>query len=239
MPNRRNISAPDCLTCSFKHASFWKALNEEELKTFMSIRKGLSFGQREVIFREGNISHGIYILCSGSVVLTVSVLDESRDRFLKIIFPGAVINIEESLHADRHAVTAKSIKKSMVSFIHWIDFTRLLETNKHFNQKFMDNLGDEIKITRQENLLFSSRSAMQRLANLLLYLGEKAGHSQPEGLVIDCELKRNEVADLIGITHESVTRMLFILKDQGLIDVSGKQITILNKQKLNQIRNSK
>jgi CRP-like cAMP-binding protein len=227
-----DTSIPDCLTCPFQENSFFcKLVNKEDMSALMMIKKGLSFDKRQTIFKEGNSGHGIYILCSGSIILKKTGPNH-RNQILSMIFPGDIIDKACRFHSDSHSVTAETLEKSTVSFFAWEALTNLLNSSEHFNRIFIQALIYEIEGLRNKNYQFLFESAMQRLIDLLLCLSEESKHILRHELVLEFGLKRNEMADMIGITNETLIRLLSELKNKNLISMSGKTISILDKQKL-------
>jgi CRP/FNR family transcriptional regulator len=76
------------------------------------------------------------------------------------------------------------------------------------------------------------KDALSRTAGLLLKLSEAFGTETEEGVVINLSLNRQELANMVGLTRETVTRVLSDLKRTKVIETDKNQITILNKRKL-------
>ncbi|MFQ5598828.1 MAG: Crp/Fnr family transcriptional regulator, partial [Nitrospiria bacterium] len=83
--------------------------------------------------------------------------------------------------------------------------------------------------------LLTSKSAMERLAGVLLDLGDHHGVKSDKGVMIKLRLKREELAEMVCVTQETVVRLLTALKKERIIQLTGKEIHILEEDRLSKI----
>lgn len=93
-----------------------------------------------------------------------------------------------------------------------------------------------MEIAREKTRQLVFKSAKQRLADTLLDLSRKHGIKDTQATTLQLQLKREELAEMVGVTQETVVRLLALLKKEGLIRLAGRKILILNDEKLSQVK---
>ena len=228
--------APDCQHCVVRALSlFCGDLNEHEINTFMKIKRGHVYEKNQAIFYEGNSYEGIYVLCSGSVKLVQSS-QAGRQQILGIVSPGDLIEKSSLFYPGTHSATAQALERSEVSFFHRDEFLEVLKTNAHLAINLISVLSREVESGRERSRQLVFKSAKERLADILLDLSHKHGIKHNQTTTIQLNLKRGELAEMAGVTQETVVRLLTLLEKEGLVRLAGKKITILNEEKLNQVK---
>lgn len=201
------------------------------MNTFMKVKRAHRYGSGQAIFYEGNPSQGIYILCSGSVKLTQSSQTGQR-QIIGIVSPGDLIEKCALFHPGAHSSTAEAMAQVEVSFFDRQEFLDLLKLYPHLSVRLITVLSEEAERgwERSRSLLF--RSAMERLIDVLLDLARRHGEKRNGATVIGLELKREELAEMVGVTLETAVRLLALLKDEKLIRIEGRKIVIFHEEKL-------
>lgn len=232
----RKLSDLNCHHCVVRALSpFCGDLNERELDAFMEIKRGHVYEKHQSVFYEGNPSEGIYVLCSGSVKLVQSS-QTGQQQILDIVSPGDLIEKSSLFYPEVHSATAQALERSEVSFFHRDEFLDILRTNPHLAINLISVLSREVEIAREKTRQLVFKSAKQRLANTLLDLSRRHGVKDHQTTTIQLPLKREELAELVGVTQETAVRLLTLLKKEGLIRLVGKKIIILDEEKLNQVK---
>jgi CRP/FNR family transcriptional regulator, polysaccharide utilization system transcription regulator len=122
-----------------------------------------------------------------------------------------------------------------VCIIYRDEFFSLLHNNRDVAQKFIRILSDNL-VEKEERLLkLAYNSVRKRVAEALL-LVEKQYHQQA-GRHYQVTISREDLANIVGASKETVIRTLSDFKDEKLIDINGGKITIINSEKLAKMRN--
>lgn len=145
--------------------------------------------------------------------------------------------IEKSLlfHSGRHSTTARTLERSEVSFFYRDAFLEVLKSNNDLAMNLIKTLSREVENVQERTRQILFKSAKERLAETLLTLGRKHGARRDRDIAIDLELKREELAEMIGVEPETVVRLLALLKKEKLIRIDGRKIHITDEEKLIQL----
>ncbi len=158
------------------------------------------------------------IVCEGTATLTFSS-SVGNAVMLGLSEHGEVLGLSSAVAGHRHEVSAEALEHTCVAVIPRLDFLKLLE---HFPSAAI-NAGTELsrKVNRAYDkirLIGSGLSVLQRLAAWLLHMQES--HSDRSGLVT-IALTHERIAQLVGVSRESITRALSNLRKRGVLEVRG------------------
>ncbi len=230
------VSAPDCFKCTVRNASpFCGMLTEEELSLFMKVKKDHIYEKNQALFYQGNTSSGLYLLCSGSVKLVQSS-PAGQQQIIEVISPGDWIDKGSYFASGRHSATAQAIERSEVCLLSGEDLKGIIQSLPGLSMTLIQALSQAVEKSRERSNHFISKSALARLADVLIELSEKHGIRQDEVVRIRLLLKREELAEMVGVTQETCVRLLTALKRQKLIALKGREIAILDVEKLGALR---
>lgn len=236
MERQRAFSAPDCRRCEARACSpFCGNLNADEIDLFMKVKKSHLYEKRQAVFYEGNSCEGIYLLCSGSVKLVQSSRTGDQHT-LGIILPGDLIEKSAIFCNGRHTASAEALERSEVSLFHTEDFLDLLKSNAHLSLTLISVLTKEVEYGRERSRRLLFESAKKRLAYILIELSHHHGARQYGGIAIKLDLKRHELAEMVGVTQETTVRLLTKMKNEQLIRLKGKQIIVLDEEGLKRVK---
>jgi CRP/FNR family transcriptional regulator len=206
----------DCATCELREQAVVCDLEGAELETFRSIRQSLRYQPGQAVFYEGHPCLGLYLLCSGRVKLTRSSSRGQR-QIVRILDAGELIEKHAFRDGALHEVTCEALEPSQVCFIHRQSYLGLLERDNRLAVRLIQLLGSELGVRMDQRDLFAFRSGRERLAALLVELGNRFGEKTGQGLLIGIRLKREELADMAGVAVETAIRLLSDLRREGLI----------------------
>ena len=131
-----------------------------------------------------------------------------------------------------HEVTCEALEPSQVCIIDRSKYLALLEQNGDRAVKVIKLLSRQIGVSLDETDHFAFASARQRIATLLLELAERYHEPAPQGTRITLQLKREELAQMAAMTVETTVRTLKAFQDAHLIKTMGRDITILEPDRL-------
>lgn len=231
----KKTNATDCSHCVVRVlSSFCGNLNPHEIDTFMKVKRTHLYEKNDTIFYEENSCTGIYILCSGSVKLIQSS-KTGKQQILTIVSPGELIEKSLLFHPGRHSTTAQALEHCEVSFFYRDEFLEVLKSNNHLALNLIKTLSEEIENAQERTRRLLFKSAKERLAEVLLTLGRKHGTKHDRELSIELDLKREELAEMVGVEPETVVRLLSFLKKEKIIRFDGKKIFIVDEEKLTHV----
>jgi CRP/FNR family transcriptional regulator len=222
---------PDCLHCELRSLRMFCNLNDAALADFNAIGVKASLPRGATLFREDEASAGVYVLCTGQVKLSCSSRD-GRTLILKIAMPGEVLGLGAVISGSRFEVTAETLQPVEIKCIRRDQFLAFLARHGEASLHAAKALSEEYKAAFFDaRRLALSGSAAGRLAGVLLDWGRAAGCGSAE-MRFTMALTHDELANLVGSSRETITRMLGRFKREKLIQIRGASILILDPGKL-------
>lgn len=214
-----------CLTCESRKTRPFCNFSPDALVRFDGLGSHIPFPERFVVFEEGHPAKGVFVVCKGRVKLTSSSL-EGRAMILKIAGIGDVLGLAAVLGDHPYEVTAETLEPCNFKFVSQGEFRRFLESfgeaSWHATQMLEKEYQAALLSARR---LALSGSAIGRLAHLLLDWA-LASSEDERPLRLTMTLRHDEVANIVGTTRETVTRLLNQLEHRGLIERKGAMVTI-------------
>ena len=185
----------------------------------------------QFVFYEGHPVLALYILCSGRVKLTRST-KSGQCRLVDIVDPGELIEKHSFQDEAVHELTCVSLEVSQVCMIDRAPYLKLLEQNGELAVRVLKLLSRKMSRSVDETDQFAFASARERIAGLLLELVERYGEPVQHGTKISLHLKREEVAQMAAVSIETAVRILQALQATHLIQMKGREITVLDLERL-------
>ena len=223
-----------CLFCKLRTESFFCSLPAKTLDAFEKIKFPSSLPRNSVLFVEGQTPRGIYVLCKGRVKLSVNSSD-GKTMILKIAEPGEVLGLHACVTGIPYELTAETVQPCQVVFIKRDDF-----------QKFLSDHGDACLMAAQHlsstchtaydtiRTIGLSHSASEKLARMLLELAAE-GETTKDGIRVKLALTHEEIAQVIGTSRETVTRLLANFRKKQMAILKGSTLMIKNKAGLERL----
>jgi len=190
-------------------------------------RNRLRFAPHEHLFFQGDPPTGVFQIVSGTVILYKLMADGRR----QIQDFSSVGDFLAPSFADVHNFSAEALADIEVDFIVQASFDRALQENAAFRQGIFTLMGDMLNASREQALLLGRKCAMERTATFLLFLDSR--FADPVTGFVDIRMSRCDMADYVGLTLETVSRMMNQLKRQGIIELpQSNRIRISDRKRL-------
>ncbi|WP_114779405.1 response regulator [Botryobacter ruber] len=216
------------------NAFIQEAKGYEELEKLISDnRKITHFKKKSILYLEGNRPNSLFFLNKGKVKNYKSN-EEGREYITNIYKEGDFIGYLDLLEEKSYRESAVALEDSEVYVIPKEDFFSLLYQNRDVANKFIKILSDNLADREERLLKLAYNSVRKRVAEALL-LVEKQYQQEDDHTVIN--ISREDLASIVGASKETVIRTLADFKDEKLVESQGSKITILNRQKLVNMRN--
>lgn len=223
-----------CANCELRSLRMFCNLDADALSDFERIGTQRTVARGTELFREGERGDAIFLLCTGQVKLSCSS-KEGRTLILKIAMPGDVLGLGAIISGSPYEVTAHIVEPAEVRQIMKKDFLPFLRDHGQASLHAAKALSAEYKSAFFDaRRLALSGSAAGRLAGVLLEWGRASACGQRE-MRFTMALTHEELANLVGSSRETVTRMLGRFKREKLIQIRGSSIRILSPESLEQL----
>ncbi|MFQ5450958.1 MAG: Crp/Fnr family transcriptional regulator [Nitrospinaceae bacterium] len=210
-----------------KNIPLFSSLDEKHIEELASIAVEKHFRKNQIIFNQDDTSNALFIIKAGMV--KISIADSNNNEFiLKMIAGNDFFGEMSLLDGKPRSATATAVEECKTLIIHREDFIRLIQKNPAVALALMTILAVRLRYTTENISNLTFYDAYGKVAKCLLYLKEKIGRQEDEKIVLNLKISRQELANLAGITRETFTRILREFQSRGCIQVTGKDIVILD-----------
>ena len=206
-----------------KQSGPFAALNREELAELADLAIERHFLAGSPIHWEGDTPDWFYIVVEGKVKIA-KYASSGKELIVAIFTPGHTFGEVAVFDGRPYPASAQALDEATVLGIRRDDLLTFMGQNPAVALKTINMLGGRIRDAHDRLRDMAGERVDQRISSMLLMLSSKIGHTIP--------FTRQEIADMTGITTETVIRVTTRLKDQGIIATGRGEITILDEAKL-------
>ncbi|MGQ9456014.1 MAG: Crp/Fnr family transcriptional regulator [Armatimonadota bacterium] len=213
----------DTVSSALRRCNFLAKLSEDDLIAIRLVARRVRMPKNRVLFHEGDPCHGFYIVEAGAVRLYKESRN-TREHTLHIALPGDCFG-EAALFLDTgYPASAATVKDSSLVFIRRDEFLNILKSNPRVSFALMGSMALWAHRLVNSIELLTLKDAGERLASYLL---AKCPDSECKP-VIELEVTKRMLASHLGITGETLSRLLARFEAEGFIEVVGRKIRILS-----------
>lgn len=224
----------NCLICKLRTNGFFCDLPKPTLQEFEKIKYASAYPPGAVLFVEGQAPRGVYVICAGRVKLTTTSRD-GKTLILRIANAGELLGLHATVSGKAYELTAETLQACQLDFIKRDDFLKFLQDHGdaclHAAQHLSHNVQNAYEMIRSLGL---SHSVSERMARLLLEWSDDA-EATKDGLRIKIALTHEEIAQLIGTSRETVTRVLSEFRQKKFAELHGSTLMIRDKAALERL----
>lgn len=220
---------PSCFVEN-QHVSCFELLSEDEKQLIEMNKLVVSYKKGETIAKQGSFASHIIFLNEGLV--KVYLEGNPKDLILKIVPSNHLIGLPSIYDGNnRFIYSVATYSDSSVSLIDISLFKQLLRSNPQFAMKIINILNEDTALIYGRFFCLTMKQSHGRVADILLCLSQRVYKTRQFKLAIS----RSDLADLTGLSAESVIRIFKEFKDDGLINQDGKIIEIVDFERLEKI----
>jgi CRP/FNR family transcriptional regulator len=226
------MSAPhaNCAVCVVRDRALCASLDDDELRALSDIARHRALMRGETLIWAGESGAVCANLVSGVLAMSTSTSD-GREQIVGLLFPGDFVG--QLFIADATLTFAALTDAELCAYPREA-FMALLTDHARLERRLLERTMAALDEARQRMLMLGRRSAGERVAGLLVELGDKLSVGDQSGSVtFELPLRRAQIADVLGLTIETVSRQLTRLKGAGVIALpGGRRVTILDRRGL-------
>jgi CRP/FNR family cyclic AMP-dependent transcriptional regulator len=218
-----------CATCTLRgQGPFCSFSSTILLRSLDKVRYTTAYPKGAVLFLQGQRPRGFTVLCQGRVKLSVCASD-GKTLFLRIAEAGEVLGLAAAVSGKPYEATAETQEPCQVNFIELEELGHLMREHSELAQRVAKQLSETYNTACQEiRDLMLSRSAAVKLAKLLLERSDRTGDTRRPGR-LRLALTHEEIAQMIGTSRETVTRLFADFEKKQLIHKNGSTLIIRNR----------
>ena len=219
-----------CTTCTLRKDGFFCQLSGNLLRSFESFSHITSYPGGAVLFVEGQMPRGAFVVCSGKVKITTTS-KEGKVIILKTAEPGDVIGLAAMISGQTYEIAAETLGPCLINFVEREGLLRLIERSGELGLRSALAVSREFQDAYREiHELVLTRSSSGKLARLLLSWVGRDGETHE--VRIQTPATHEEMAQRIGASRETVTRLLSDLRKKEMIRIEGSTLVITNRPAL-------
>jgi len=218
-----------CDTCVVRNRAICAALDGKEIAALSTIGRRRKLQAGESLIWEGDDSVLVANVIEGVLKLSTGT-EDGREQIVGVVYPSDFIGRPFGA-TTRHSVTA--LTDAYVCVFSRGDFDGFAADHPALEHKLLQRTLTELDRTRHWMLLLGRKSATEKLATFLLDMSERLvepGCEKPDGAPLDSfelPFSRQQVADLLGLTIETVSRQFTQLKRDGIVDLPSRRAVVI------------
>jgi CRP/FNR family cyclic AMP-dependent transcriptional regulator len=218
----------NCVDCATRQNTLFCHMSVETMRELNGIRQTALYPQGAVLFVEGEMPRGLFVLCTGEAKLTAGST-QGEAIILRLVEAGELLGLSSLIAGTSYAATAETLTPAQVAFIPARKFQRFLRTHPDVALRVAEHLSMELhKSWEQARLLALAPSTRSKLAQLLLEWASEHGKVEEEGVCVPFHMTHEEIGRIIGASRETVSRRLLSdFKRRRLIRVKGGSVYLV------------
>lgn len=225
----------NCSTCKIRSSNSFCDLPQAALQAFDSIKYSTAYPKGAILFVEGQIPRGIYVLCKGRVKLSLCS-STGKTLIMKIVEPGEILGLSATVSGKPFEVMAETVEPCQVNFVRREDFLRFLRQHGEAGLRVAEQLSAKYNSScRELRTLSLSHSSSEKLAKLLLDWTAQSPDASKDDLRVRLRMTHEEIGQMIGTSRETVSRHFGEWKKQRIVQGNGPFLRIRNMAALKMI----
>jgi CRP/FNR family transcriptional regulator len=226
----------NCSNCRLSSLCLPLALETEDIDKLDDIvQRGKPLQKGEHLYQEGGAFSSVYAVRSGAVK-AYRVTDDGREQVTGFYFPGEILGMD-GIAKNSHACSARALETSAVCEIPFSSLEELSAKMPTLQRHFFQLMSREITEDQQLITLLSKNTAEERIAALMLSISARNARRKLSPSRFRLPMSRIDIGNYLGLTVETVSRVFSRLQKLDILEVSNKEINILDVHALQDIAN--
>ena len=210
-----------CFGCDARATAVCGVLDQGALAKMRALGGTQRLKTGEALFHEGDAARQVYTLTRGALKL-YKLLPDGRRQVTGFMFPGDFLGITIE---DEHAFTAESLDDAQLCRFPRSRFDEFVGTHPKMERELYRMAAHELAAAQQQMVLLGRKTAAERLASFFLALLQRSeAATGASHRFIELPMSRSDVADYLGLTKETVSRVLALLKRKRLIRLQALDV---------------
>lgn len=206
---------------------FLAALSGEDLRWLAGRVQRRKYSRGDIIFVKDDPGESMFIVEDGSVRIYVPGT-QGADLTLAVMQPGEFFGDLSLLDGRPRSASAQAARNTTLLTLERGDLTDLVQSRPQAALAILTEIAGRLRETDQMASDLAFLDVSGRLARRLLDLATSNGKEREDGVLINSTITQEELANMIGVTRESVNRNLGMFRRLGLIAREGRRIVVLN-----------
>lgn len=212
-----------CGKCAFYSGSIWQPVAGDAVSVLTRgfSRNDLQEGQS--LYQQGSEGNGVFCVSRGLIALRTHHADGSS-TLLRLAYPGEIVGFRAFLGNRPHQTEAIALLPSRVCTVARRGANQIIRGNSDVLARLATRCIDEIDKNHAQIIASATTQNKQRLKNLMLFLMEKHGEPVGTGFRMRLPLSRSDLADLLGVQPETLSRLIGRLEKDNFFAITGRVV---------------
>lgn len=233
VPTGKLTSLPEghpCATCPVRPITICRGLDAPTLAGMRSLGTMQRLQPEQSVFHEGDPARRVFMVTHGALKL-YTLLADGRRQITGFMFPGDFLGVSVE---DEYAFTVEALEETELWWFSRGAFDRFIGEHPQVERELYRMAAHELAEAQRQMVLLGRKSAAERLASFFLSLLDRSERASGEPETnFDLPMSRIDIADYLGLTKETVSRMLAHLRSRGLIRLqSQSEVEVLDRDGL-------
>lgn len=221
----------DCDQCRVRTLSLCAALEPVELADLDRLARTTSFVARETLFEQDEPSDVVYNLTSGAVRL-YKLLPDGRRQIVGFALPGDFLGLSMS---EKNAFTADALTPVTACQFSRAQFSDFLDQKPHLLRRLHSMASHELSLAQDQMVILGRRTAEEKVVSFLVGLRQRWSRINGSMVHVPLPMTRQDIGDFLGLTVETVSRMLTRLAREKAIVIVPDGVRLLDVARLEAI----
>lgn len=210
----------------------FSCLTQEDLNGLAALLQRRDYEKGEIIFHEGDVGTALYVVRKGEVLIRLSH-EDGKEVVLSHLTRGDVFGELALLDGDPRSADAVAREPTQLLVLSRADFQRFIADKPKLVMNLLTGMSRLVRHVTQLVHDAAFLDVRARLARVLLELADSQGQQGPDGgVAITSKLTQAELANLVGVTRESVNKWLRFYEKQGLLRNERGKLTLTDPNRL-------
>ena len=221
-----------CSACTIRHLTLCASLEEAELAGMSAIVSSKELAPGDPLFDEGEPADHVFNVTAGAVKI-YKLLADGRRQMTGFLFPGDFLGLANQ---EIYAYSAEAVTHTTLCRFPRRKLERLLDLYPKMERRLLSMASHELAVAQEQMLLLGRKTAREKIASFLLMLSRRAVQRGQNGNPVSVPMSRNDIADYLGLTTETVSRTFTQLKRKGVINLlPGGKVELAERPRLEEI----
>jgi CRP/FNR family transcriptional regulator, anaerobic regulatory protein len=217
-------SEQPCIECSVRRFSLCAALDKVELRELEHLGRHVHFQSCETVFAQEEITTSFYNLLDG-VMRLYKLLPDGRRQIVGFALPGDFLGMAATA---RHGFSADAIGPVAICRFSRASFARFVADKPHLLRRINELAVRELSQAQNHMVLLGRRSAEEKVATFLIGWRDRLTRHSDLAKTVPLPMSRQDIADYLGLTIETVSRTFTKLERDGVIEILPGSVCLLD-----------
>lgn len=223
-----------CKDCNLRELCLPLGMSDADLKALDDvIRRRRTLHKGEQLYRLGDPLKSLYAVRTGTLK-TAGLMEDGRVQVTGFHLPGELLGID-AISTDRHPCSAEALETSEVCEIPYDALERLAQQVPGLQHQLFRIMSREIVEDERLLMMLGRMNAEERLASCLISFSRRHKRLGASGTALKLGMSRQDLGDYLGLALETVSRLFSRFQEEGLIEVQGRHVNLLNSDRLHAI----